>query len=236
MSVMQAFWHGRVTAMERLSAASFLAHGHSVHVYTYGRLEGFPSEVEIHDAAEVIPRSRWRRPVFRDSYGSFSNFSDAFRYSLLRERGGWWMDLDMVCLKPLAFEEEYVLATEPDDTVATCIMRLPAGSDVAAFMIDRIRALGKDSRTWGTTGPRLFAEAVETCRLRRFMLDPSVLLPVDWPDWEMFLDPAREWNFAPETRALHLWNSLWAKAGRDRDGVYPPACLYETLKRRYLGE
>lgn len=233
-SVMQAFWHGPVTAMERLSAASFLAHGHEVHVYSYGRLEGLPAGVEVRDAAEVLPRrSRWRLPVFRDSYGSFSNFSDAFRYTLLRERGGWWMDLDMVCLKPLEFEEEYVLATEPDETAATCIMRLPAGSEVAGFMVERILALGKDRHTWGTTGPRLFAEAVEACGLQRFMLEPSVLLPVDWPDWEAFLDPEREWSFRPETRALHLWNSLWAKAGRDRNGAYPPTCLYEVLKRQY---
>ncbi len=43
------------------------------------------------------------------------------------------------------------------------------------------------------------------------------------------------WRFDPATHAVHLWNSMWALAGKDKDAVYPPECLYETLKRRYLG-
>jgi hypothetical protein len=235
LPIIQAFWHGPITTMERLSVASFLAHGHEVHVFTYGELDDLPGGTVICDAREVLPpMSRWRGPVYRDSRGSFSAYSNLFRYKLLYERGGWWVDLDTVCLQPFDFAEEYVFATEPDQTLAPGVLRVPAGTELMAWCYERCLAMGKDRRKWGNTGPRLFNEAVERFGMRAHAVPASVLIPIDWPDWAAFLDQEREWNFELETRALHLWNSLWAKNGRDRDGSYPPGCLYETLKQRYL--
>ncbi len=235
LPVVQAFWFGPVSTMERLSVASFLAHGHGVHVYTFGKLSGLPAGAEIKDASEVLPpRSRWRRAVYRDSRGSFSGYSNMFRYKLLLERGGWWVDLDTVCLQPFEFADDYIFATEPDQTLGSAVFRVPAGSEVMAYAFERCLAMGKEGRRWGAMGPRLLREAVEYCGLTSFAVDPSVFMPVDWPDWKSYLDPNRDWEFQPQTRAVHLWNSLWVKDGRDRNATYPAACLYETLKSRYL--
>jgi hypothetical protein len=233
---MQSFWFGPITTMERLSVASFLAHGHEVHVYSHGEVVGLPEQVVVKDAGEVLPpRSRLRSPVYRDSHRSFSSYANMFRYKLLLERGGWWIDLDTVCLKPFDLVGEYIFATEPDQTVASAVFRVPAGSDLMAYAYERCVALGKERRQWGTTGPRLLREAVEHFGLESFAVDASVFIPVDWPEWESYLDPDRVWQFEPQTRALHLWNSLWVKAGRDRNATYPPTCLYEILKKQYLG-
>ena len=32
------------------------------------------------------------------------------------------------------------------------------------------------------------------------------------------------------TRAVHLWNEMWRRAGRDKDSSYHPACLFEQLE------
>jgi mannosyltransferase OCH1-like enzyme len=32
---------------------------------------------------------------------SYVGFSELFRYKVLYELGGWWSDMDVVCLKPL---------------------------------------------------------------------------------------------------------------------------------------
>jgi hypothetical protein len=232
---MQSFWYGQVTTMERLSVASFLAHGHEVHVYAYDELTGLPSGATVKDAAEVIPPRRRRRGgVYRDDRGSFSSYANMFRYKLLLERGGWWIDLDVVCLKPFEFDQEYVFATEPDRTIANAVFRVPPDSAVMAYVYRRCLELGNERKRWGTTGPRLLREGVEQLGLQGFAVDPAVFVPIDWPDWKRSLEPGREWRFAPETHSVHLWNSLWAKAGYDRDAAYPATSLYEALKRRYL--
>jgi len=235
LPVVQAFWHGRVTNMERLSAASFLAHGHEVHVYAFSELKGMPAGTHVRDAREILPpRSRWRSPVYRDSRGTFSNYSDEFRYKLLRDRGGWWIDLDMVCLQPFDFTDEYVFAMEPDETIGSGVIRVPAGSDLMTWTYERCISLGRKRRRWLITGPVLLREGVERFGLQKHARSPLVFMPIDWSEWTAFLDPQREWNFGPETRALHLWNSLWDKGGCDRDAAYSPSCLYEELKCRYL--
>ncbi len=54
--LIQMLWIGpRLSAMERLSIASFLAIGHAVRLYSYGDVEGIPPGVEHHDAREVLP-------------------------------------------------------------------------------------------------------------------------------------------------------------------------------------
>jgi Glycosyltransferase sugar-binding region containing DXD motif len=90
--------------MERLSLSSFLKTGHDVHLYTYEDVKNIPSGVVVKDGNEIIDHS------FLD-YRKFINhgtFADFFRYALLLKRGGWWVDSDIVALKPFDFPEHYV--------------------------------------------------------------------------------------------------------------------------------
>jgi hypothetical protein len=224
----QTLWLGRITVMERLSIASYAANGHEVHLYAYDDLGALPSGAVLKDADDVLRA----RSIFRDSRGSFAGFADMFRYKLLLELGGWWVDLDTVCLQPFDLTEDYVFATEPDLTVATAIFRVPPGSEVMTYAYERCVGMRRKRRKWGMIGPRLLAEAVEACGLANRAVHYSVFMPLDWPDWEQLLDPDRVWHFDSHTRALHLWNAMWALGGRDKEASYPPACLYEILKRR----
>ena len=59
MDPIQMLWIGpRLSALERLSMASFLAHGHEVRLYTYGDVEGIPPGVTHHDGREIVPASQ----------------------------------------------------------------------------------------------------------------------------------------------------------------------------------
>ncbi len=92
----QSLWIGSaLSTMERLSLTSFVAAGHNVHLYTYDDVAGVPEGVELRDANAILPRSRIFRYAEHDTVSGFSNF---FRYKLLLERGGWWVDTDVVCL------------------------------------------------------------------------------------------------------------------------------------------
>jgi mannosyltransferase OCH1-like enzyme len=216
--------------MERLSIASFLAQGHRYHLYSYEPLSGLPAGTELLPATNILPVTA----IYRDSRGSLAGFSNAFRYKLLLERGGWWADLDMVCIRPLDFSDEFVFATEPDQTVGTAIMRVPARSLVMEEACRASQPFQYEGVGWGATGPGLLGPLIEKLGVTGVISDPAVFFPFDWPEWRLAIEPDREWVFDPSTRALHLWAAMWTEASLDRNATYPRTCLYETLKQRYL--
>lgn len=231
----QAFWLGPMSTMERLVIGSYVAHGHEFHLYSYEEIDGLPPGAVLKDAEEILPfRSR-----YRDSRGTFAGFSDAFRYKLLLDRGGWWVDMDAVCIAPFDFDEEYVFGLEPDMTMAAGVIRVPPDSEVMRYAWERSQAARSRWRritrrplAWGEIGPPLLAEAVEACGLSEYAVQPGVFYPFDWPEWDIVLKPGVP--FPEEAKSIHLWNGLWTVKGGDKDATYPQDCIYEQLKRRYL--
>jgi hypothetical protein len=235
--VVQSIWLGPVTTMERLVIASFIAHGHRFHLYSYDEPRDLPAGTVLRDARDVLPVN-W---VLRDSRGTLSGFADAFRYKLLLERGAWGVDMDTVCLRPFDFTDEYVFVWEPDRTMSNGVVRVPPGSDVMRYAWERARAyrprrrpLPRKRLPWCAIGPPLMAEAVEACRLSDRAVEPAVFYLLDYPEWEELLRPNGAMPVDRDTKAVDLWNSMWELAGRDKDATYPHDCLYEQLKRRYL--
>jgi mannosyltransferase OCH1-like enzyme len=228
--VIQSLWIGpRLTAMERLSLASFVRFGHDVHLYTYGDVDGVPDGVVVRDGAEILPRERI---FFYRDFPSVSGFSNFFRYKLLLERGGWWVDTDMICLAPWSFDSAHVFASEWSKgsvCVSSSAIRAPAGSDVMAFAWQTCDAKDPAALRWGETGPALMEQAVETFALRDAVQAPEVFCPLPYAEWERVLD-----DVAPElpeaSVALHLWNEMWRRNGRDKDAQYAASSLYERLK------
>jgi hypothetical protein len=229
--VVQSLWIGpRLSAMERLSIESFLRHGHEFHLYTYGDVEGVPPGAVVRDGNEILPRERIF--VYRD-FPSVSGFSNFFRYKLLLERGGWWVDADMVCLRPFQFEGEHVFASELSKTtryVSSGAIRAPRGSEAMAYAWEICQSKDPAALKWGETGPALIAQAVERFALHDAVQPPAVFCPLPYAEWERVLD-ADAPELPPEAAAVHLWNEMWRREGRDKDATYDPRCLYERLKR-----
>lgn len=99
--VIQSLWIGnRLSAMERLAIQSFLANGHDFHLYCYNDVEGLPAGTVVRDGNDILPESRIFAYADGFAKGSHAAFSNHFRYKLLLERGGWWVDTDVVCLRP----------------------------------------------------------------------------------------------------------------------------------------
>jgi hypothetical protein len=234
--VIQGLWvGGPLSTMERLSVASFLAHGHAYHLYVYQPVTNAPRGTCLKDGREVLPESLIFRYRDHASYAGFANF---FRYKLLLERGGWWVDTDTICLGHFDFRDDYVFGTEwtpgGEVTPSAGFLRAPAGSPAMADAWDACREKDPATLAWGETGPRLVAEVIRRHDLGRFLRGPATFTPVPYFDWEGPLDPERVYEFTGETKAVHLWNEMWRRAGLDKDASYPPRCLYERLKACYL--
>src|ERR1035441_8961074 len=82
--IIQSFWTGPISDMERLCIKSYIDNGHEFHLYMYGTPQGVvPAGTTIKDANEVIPKEQMAR------FANPQQFSDHFRYTLLYRVGGW---------------------------------------------------------------------------------------------------------------------------------------------------
>ncbi len=233
--IIQGLWVGaELSEMERLSISSFMRHGHEYHLYVYEEVRGVPAGVTVKDGAEILPASMIFQYRDFESYAGFSNF---FRYKLLLERGGWWADTDVVCLRPFDFAERYVFASEMSDgaEVATSgVIKAAQGSEALAHAWRTCQQKQVRELKWGETGPKLVDQTIRLFALEEYRQPAQVFSPLNYWEWERVLEPERVWKFAEQTRALHLWNEMWRRAGRDKNQSYDLRCLYEKLKREFL--
>jgi hypothetical protein len=219
-AVIQSLWIGEaLSPMEHLSLGSFLRHGHAVDLYVYDEVRNVPAGVRVRDAAEILPASRVFRYREHDSVAGFANH---FRYQLLFERGGWWVDADVVCLRPFDFAEEHVFASEityKRKRATNCVLRAPAGSPLMARAAEICTERDPASLRWGDTGPRLLTELLPLFNLHRALQPPDVFCPIPWAQWHLLADPTAPLRLPRKTYGVHLWNEMWRRGGADKHAL-----------------
>jgi Glycosyltransferase sugar-binding region containing DXD motif len=235
-AVIQGLWIGpELSVMEQLSIKSFLYHGHPYHLYIYEDVRNIPAGTVMKDANTILPASMIFQYTREKSYAGFANF---FRYKLLLDKGGWWADMDTVCLKPFDFEAAYVFSSEPlyvhgPDVLNSGIIKTPAGSAIMAYTWQVCQSKNPAELRWGETGPQLMQAAVQKFALESYIKPSTVFCPFNWIEWENVLKADMTWDFDPATHAVHLWNEMWRRAGRNKNQSYHPHCLYEELKSTF---
>ncbi len=220
--------------MERLCISSFQRHGHLFHLYVYQETEGVPPGTVLCDGNEILPASAIF--TYRE-YPTYAGFANFFRYKLLLENGGWFVDLDTICLKPFQFTADYVFSSQHREgqvDVNLAAMRVPPDSAVIRRAWESCLAMDRHNLQWGQSGPYLMTRAVEQEGLSRYVLSPETFCPVAFAEWEKVLATGPCWEPGADPYAIHLWNELWRRAGQDKDASYDAGCLYEQLKKAYL--
>jgi hypothetical protein len=240
-SPIQSLWIGaHLSTLEKLSIRSFVDHGHAFHLYVYQDLPDRPPGVVLKDANDILPQSEIFHYRDRNSVAAFSN---VFRYKLLLERGGWWCDTDVVCLRPLDLADEHVFVSEtvelrdaagPRTVVGSCLIKAPPGSPAMALALRICQSKDRAALRWGEIGPRLVGDVVEARCLQRFVRPPAAFCPIGYGAWRQLI-VAPPPSLPADAYAVHFWNEMWRLAGQDKDADYPPECLYERLKHRHLG-
>lgn len=133
-STINALWIGtHLSKLELLTLHSFLNAGFRVKLWLYDPLQhSLPEGVIVGDAHEIIPREKIFRyknkSQFGHGKGSVAGFSDIFRYKLLLDKGGWWVDMDITCLQPIAIDSPYFFRRHHQLNVVGNIMKCPKGS------------------------------------------------------------------------------------------------------------
>ena len=216
--------------------ASFLAHGHEYHLYTYDAVSNVPPGAVIKDANEILPKSSIFKYRDHDSYAGFAN---CFRYKLLLERGGWWADTDVICLRPFDFTTDHVFSSESDGLAGfyanNGVIKAPRGSKVMARAWDVCQSKNPALLVWGETGPGLMRQIV-TGNLSQYIQAPEIFCPLNLGDWNKMLEPGGV-TINPASYSIHLWNKVWTLDNRQsKNALYAPDCLYEQLKVKHLSQ
>lgn len=200
--IVHSLWIGNVLSkLELLTLHSFLRCGHEFHLWLYDDLATpIPQGIIVEDAAEVIPKSLvfTKRAtdaecgVGRSSYGPFS---DLFRYKVLYDKGGYWVDMDVTCLKPLNIKAPYVFRSHRIGVMGNLI-KCPAHSRVMARTYERTLAKANTDAAW-LFANRILTSEVKKCGLTdfvrrdicnedswtsvvRLMLEHDILIPTQW--------------------------------------------------------
>lgn len=236
LPVVQSLWiGGRMSVMEQLCICSFLRNGHEFILYTYGNIKNVPNGTTIKDASEIISPDKIFKYKDRDTYAGFSNI---FRYKLLLEKGNYWVDFDVVCLKPFINSDDYVFARAR--SIESCVIKTPPGSEIMDYCYEVSKNKNPQELEWGEIGPDLLRDSIKRFGLQKYVAKAEIFCPIDWPEWERcisgsliisWIELAKMAIF--KTKAVHLWNEMWRQKGIDKNSQFPKRSLYERLKRRY---
>ena len=226
----RGLWVGsRLSPLEQLSIQSFLRNGHPFILYTYEDVANVPEGTLIYDANEILPQSEFDYTKF-SSLGAFSDF---FRHKMLLEKGGWWVDVDTVCVRPFRFDTPYVFSSEATSTgthTNSGNIKVPANSDIEKYIWGECLKVDPSSIKWGAVGPALVSRAVEKFGLQEYVQPPVVFCPVPWWDVKTLVDPSTDFKIEEETNAVHLWGEMWNRRQVDKT-KFPTGSPYEILRR-----
>jgi Glycosyltransferase sugar-binding region containing DXD motif len=244
-------WTGRsLTNIEKLCIHSFQDHGHEFHLYVTESTEGVPPGTIVHSTDEIVPAgaTSW--------FSNPGHFSDYFRYHLIYQIGGWYIDMDTVCLQRFIFEDvPYVFLAENEQTggpsdkinlsyLTSCLFKAPAGCELLKNIIDEIES--RDPRKGCNlpfplsdinqgNGPPMFRKWVPRMGLERYIYPSRFFDVLSWHDYGKFVSSGWTWIPPEDVYAIHLRSSFWrcGNPGLVPNNKYPEDSLYEQLKKKH---
>lgn len=222
--IINGLWIGaKLSALELLTVHSFVNHGHIFHLWVYNEMDNdFPENVLLKDANEIIPESEIFRkkeadPKIGNGKGGLGMFADLFRYKLLYEKGGWWVDMDVTCLKMFDFEESYFFRSHPYLPMVNNVMKCPSHSEIMKIAYDEsLQKTSPESKSY------LIANEILNENIRKLGLDKYIHNNICnrewWTDIEHYMfskkQPPANWYF------IHWINEEWRTQNINKNELY----------------
>lgn len=232
MLTVNSFWIGsKLGAVHAACLRSFVRNGHDVVLHAYGRPNDTPDGVRIFDANKLMLESEI---ISHKKTGSLALASDIYRYRIMREGLGVYIDADMYCIKPLT-NENYLFGFETEGRLNGAVLNLPQKSKllfdilraaenphfIPPWMKFHKRAIGTirerlgyprhiSTRTWGSIGPSLITHCVRENELMSKAKAVDIYYPLECSQTDkLFERGTRIEDIATEkTQAIHLFNTM----------------------------
>jgi len=202
------------------ATSSMRTAGHPVRVWSYSpeRLQFLTAYgVELGDAAEIMPRSLFEGIV---AGSEIRYFSDIFRYAVLYERGGLWMDTDVVLLRPFPYRGDYFFnlqwrgAHQGHFICGNVMYARPYSPHLRALYELSVKHFYQPhGKEFGDIGPKLLSDYIASgdgAELQDWVFGPMFFNAIDWTELDRFDMPlAALGDFLNDDRVfgLHLWTA-----------------------------
>lgn len=205
-------WIGKtLSVIELLTIRSFQKHGYVFNLWIYEPLETKLSNlVVIRDANEILPQSSVffyeHKSQFGIGKGSVAGFSDIFRYKLLYDFGGWWVDMDVTCLQPFYTENPYFFRNHHDLLLVGNVMKTPKHAPVMKACFETaMRSVDATNQDWHKPIQILVDNVL------KFQLEGAIHSGVSnsdqWDKIRPFL--LEEIEIDPNWKFIHWCNEAW---------------------------
>lgn len=233
-NIINGLWIGtKLSALEELTINSFVAHGHTFRLWVYQPIQNvLPPAVIIADANEILPANKIFRYKQNNQFGhgknSLAGFSDLFRYKLLFDKGGWWVDMDVTCLKPFNFNSDYVFRNHHKLPVVGNIIKCPIGSVLMEQCYKEAeQQVTANNKDW-MLPIQILNDNIVKLGLSNYIIGLSN--KDSWYDIRNFFRAAK--GLQPNWYALH-WNNEELGRNALNKNVAIPHSLYAHLLNKY---
>ena len=255
LSPVQSLWVGNyLSELEILSIKSFQKLGHPFILYTYDKVKGIPKGTIVKDGNKIMKK----KDLFKFKT-SLLPFSDIFRYKMLYEKGGYWVDLDMIALKPLRFRDPYVFSSErtiqkgpyrnrtKTEISNIGILKAPPKSDFYKELFDRCIEEEKKGVKENIQFMRTMREVLEEYGFEKYVKPAKMFCPLDW--WhtkDAFYPPCCKEKYdvagysvdsvLKKAHCVHMWRSIMFKRHKiDLNDAFSENSMWERLKKKVYG-
>lgn len=218
--IVNGLWIGKkLSNIEILTIKSFIRNGHEFRLWLYDALETpIPDGVIVKDATEIIARENVfnykKANQWGEGKGSYAGFSDVFRYKLLYENGGWWVDMDVTCIKPLDFEEPYVFRNHDKLAVVGNVMKCPPKSQLMLDCYNKASVEVDENNTDWFKPIQILNDYIAQHQLLNY-IKPHIS-NVD--SWDITRQYTLRGKKIPENfYIIHWQNEVWRSKGLDKN-------------------
>jgi hypothetical protein len=217
--IVNGLWIGKtLSVLELLTIRSFLYNGHTFHLWVYDGFETpLPEGVRVMDANSIFAEDKIFRYKYKDQYGhgkgSLAGFSDIFRYKLLYEYGGWWVDMDVTCLKPLNFDDPYIFRPHHDMPVVGNVMKCPKSSSLMKYCYERASLEVDENNSDWHLPVQILNDGIEKFDLSKYTID--IANPESWTETLQLI--LKNVELPHHWSVIHWSNEEFRMNGLDKD-------------------
>ncbi len=241
------FWMGELSFYEIANLNSFCKNNFKVNLWTYDKeLEsiGLSNQINVKDARLILDEEFLYKFNQGSQKSNMSSFSNIFRFELLSKYGGWWFDMDCICIKNvnsfinLAIENNFVIGRERKDYTGSSVLFFKE-KDVLNNLIDTTwERINKNNYKfyWGEIGPDLITEIILEKNLMTETFDEKYFYKVSPGKFYKFfqnnnLDNNKLEQILADSYVAHTWNEMFNRYLIKKTKLPPKnSFLYQHIK------
>jgi hypothetical protein len=237
--------------IEHICAMSMLRQGHKVRIFTYKHIHNLPAGIEQADANEIVPKAdilKYGRENFRNRQMA----SNIFRYRMLKQNLGLWLDLDMLLLQPIKAITTPLFGLETQESINNAVLYIPPDHELLEALINftntpyplppflprRIRfgqwrrqLLGRPVHAadmpWGVFGPRALTYFIKKQHLVGLAAPVESFYPIRYQEAHGPLTAG--WSVASRLTAKTIGIHLWSHNLREASALRPDPSSEEPV-------